>query len=160
MDYKESYESEVRSQDNPSQPNIWVPEETLPGFRDFMTRFYWVLNKTARVILEGICQSLRLTAAEQEQIFQLHSGHNNQLRLLHYPPTPAEQLEALVLARMPAHTDLSVAVFGPEFKKQKREELAKEQEEFEAARVPDPAEAQILRKAEVEADAGEATERF
>ena len=107
MDYKESYESEVRSQDNPSQPNIWVPEETLPGFRDFMTRFYWVLNKTARVILEGICQSLRLTAAEQEQIFQLHSGHNNQLRLLHYPPTPAEQLEALVLARMPAHTDLS-----------------------------------------------------
>ena len=103
MDFKESYE--IGSEDNLSQPNIWLPEETLPGFRDFMIRFYWVLNRTAREILEALCHSLGLTQAEQDNILQLHSGHNNQLRLLHYPPTPAEQLEAQVLARMPAHID-------------------------------------------------------
>ena len=102
-DYKESYE--IGSQENPNQPNIWLPEETLPGFRDFMTRFYWNLDKAARLYLKAICQSLGMTPAEQEQVMQLHSGHNNQLRLLHYPSTQAEQLETMVLARMPAHTD-------------------------------------------------------
>lgn len=39
--------------------------------------------------------------------YKKHSGDNNQLRLLHYPPLPAEAIESQAMARMPAHTDWS-----------------------------------------------------
>jgi isopenicillin N synthase-like dioxygenase len=42
---------------------------------------------------------------DPEFMFKFHSGHNNQLRLLHYPPIPAAQLENESSARMPAHSD-------------------------------------------------------
>lgn len=29
------------SETNAIQPNQWLPEKTLPGFRDSMDRFYW-----------------------------------------------------------------------------------------------------------------------
>ena len=34
-----------------------------------------------------------------------HSGHTNQLRLLHYPPIPASEIETGLAVRLPAHTD-------------------------------------------------------
>ncbi|MCJ1226261.1 hypothetical protein MMC12_002911 [Toensbergia leucococca] len=104
-DFKESYE--IGSEENPAQPNQWLPEETLPGFRAFTTKFYWELRKTAQMILEAFAEGLNLTEEEKKQIFRAHSGHNNQLRLLHYPPVPAGDLEKQIVARMPAHTDWS-----------------------------------------------------
>ena len=34
-----------------------------------------------------------------------HPGHNNQLRLLHYPPVPASLIESQKAIRMDAHSD-------------------------------------------------------
>lgn len=34
-----------------------------------------------------------------------HTGHNNQLRLLHYPPVPAQILETQKATRLDAHSD-------------------------------------------------------
>lgn len=104
-DFKESYE--IGSEENSVQQNIWLPEEVLPGFRSFMTEFYWKLNKAARRILEAVSLALGLTEAEKGYLFDLHSGHNNQLRLLHYPPIPTEKLRKQVVARMPVHCDWS-----------------------------------------------------
>ena len=70
-----------------------------------MTNFYWELHRTACFILEAIGESLNLTDAEKTHLEHLHSGTNNQLRLLHYPPIAAEQLEKQTSARMPAHND-------------------------------------------------------
>ena len=70
-----------------------------------MTEFYWKLEKAARRILDAVSLALCLTKAEKDYLFDLHSGHNNQLRLLHYPPIPTEQLRKHVIARMPAHCD-------------------------------------------------------
>jgi len=42
---------------------------------------------------------------DPEFLLRFHSGHNNQLRLLHYPPIPAAQLENEPSARMPAPSD-------------------------------------------------------
>ena len=70
-----------------------------------MTSFYWELAKTSQNILRAFCIGLDLTNAEKDMMMHIHSGHNNQLRLLHYPPVPAGQLEKEVLARMPAHND-------------------------------------------------------
>ena len=70
-----------------------------------MTKFYWELDKTAKMILEAMGLGLGLTDAEMKKLARLHSGQNNQLRLLHYPPIPAEKLEKKVVARMPPHQD-------------------------------------------------------
>jgi hypothetical protein len=42
---------------------------------------------------------------DPEYMLKFHAGHNNQLRLLHYPPIPAAELENETSARMPAHSD-------------------------------------------------------
>ncbi|KAG0651919.1 2-oxoglutarate-dependent dioxygenase htyE, partial [Hyphodiscus hymeniophilus] len=100
-DCKESYE--IGSEDNDEQPNVWLPEEVLPGYRKFMTDFYWECAKTSRDILQALGTGLGLN--DPEWLLKFHSGHNNQLRLLHYPPIPAKELENQTSARMPAHSD-------------------------------------------------------
>jgi isopenicillin N synthase-like dioxygenase len=87
------------------QPNVWLPEETLPGFRTFMTKFYWECFGVAGDILRAIALGIGLK--DEDHLLRLHSGHNNQLRLLHYPSLPAAALESEQFARMPAHTDWS-----------------------------------------------------
>lgn len=100
-DCKDSYE--IGSESNSDQPNIWLPESTLPGFRAFTTEFYWECNRVAREILKAIAFGLGLE--DPEYLMKFHSGHNNQLRLLHYPPIPAEDIESGKAARISAHSD-------------------------------------------------------
>lgn len=68
-----------------------------------MTDFYWQCDRTSKEILSAIGVGLELQ--DPEFLVKLHSGYNNQLRLLHYPPIPAAQLENESSARMPAHSD-------------------------------------------------------
>ncbi|CAG8960681.1 hypothetical protein HYFRA_00013449 [Hymenoscyphus fraxineus] len=105
-DYKESYE--IGSEENSVQYNIWLPEEVLPNFRQFTTKFFWELHKTASMILEALIMGLDLTEEEAATIRALHTGHDNQLRLLHYPSISAEMLKDETVGRLQAHTDWSL----------------------------------------------------
>ncbi|KAF3762708.1 Clavaminate synthase-like protein [Cryphonectria parasitica EP155] len=101
QDCKESYE--IGSETLASQPNQWLPEEVLPGFREFTTGFYWCLFDTAKELLKAMAIGIGL---DDESFFlRYHSGQNNQLRLLHYPPVETAKLSSNALARMPAHSD-------------------------------------------------------
>ncbi|PYI12419.1 thymine dioxygenase [Aspergillus sclerotiicarbonarius CBS 121057] len=102
-DVKEIYD--IGSEENSAQPNQWIPKETLPGFRAFMVRFYWECNKVGCEILRALATGLDLE--DECYLTKRHSGYNNQLRLLHYLPVPAEDLERERTARCPAHTDWS-----------------------------------------------------
>ncbi|KAI9797073.1 MAG: hypothetical protein M1833_005678 [Piccolia ochrophora] len=102
-DCKESYE--IGSEHNPDEPNIWLPEDILPGFRNFTTKFYWECFEAARRILRAMAMGLGL--ADENYFLRYHTGINSQLRLLHYPSIPAKELETESLARMPAHSDWS-----------------------------------------------------
>ncbi|KAI9711038.1 MAG: hypothetical protein M1820_002476 [Bogoriella megaspora] len=102
-DYKESYE--IGSENDDQQPNIWLPNDVLPGFRKFMTDFYEKLTALADLLLEVFAIGLRLPEAEQTSLKGLNSRHYNQLRLLNYPTIEKERIEHDILARMPAHTD-------------------------------------------------------
>ncbi|KAF4635091.1 hypothetical protein G7Y89_g3018 [Cudoniella acicularis] len=104
-DYKESYE--IGSEENKVQYNIWLPEDVFPGFRDFTTKLYWDLNTTANAILEALIMSLELTEKESNNIRAIHGGHDNQLRLLHYPSISSEVLKKKEIGRLGAHTDWS-----------------------------------------------------
>ena len=104
---QESYE--VGSEENIQQPPIWLPEDVLPGFREFTTSFYWKLNEVATKILTAMAVGLNLD--DPEYFLKYHSGNENQLRLLHYPPIAASELESNRAARMPAHTDWPSVTF-------------------------------------------------
>lgn len=56
-------------------------------------------------ILEAFIMSLDLTEKEAESLRAIHTGYNNQLRLLHYPPVPREMLDDETIGRITAHTD-------------------------------------------------------
>ncbi|KAH8732164.1 putative leucoanthocyanidin dioxygenase [Phaeosphaeriaceae sp. PMI808] len=102
-DFKESYE--IGSDANTIQYNIWLPETVLPGFRTFATQLYWKLHKIAQDLLDALIMSLDLTEQEAESIRSLYTGHDNQLRLLHYPPILNASHE---FSRLGAHTDWSL----------------------------------------------------
>jgi isopenicillin N synthase-like dioxygenase len=102
-DCKESYE--ICSEWNHDQPNVWLPEITLPGFKQATSHFYWKCNEVAQSILQALAVGIGLE--DPSHLTRHHSGHNNQLRFLHYPPVAAADLESGKVARMPAHTDWS-----------------------------------------------------
>lgn len=102
-DCKESYE--VGSEGNAEQPNVWLPEDILSGFKESMSEFYWRCNEVAQVVLRTLALGLGLK--DVGVLTGCHSGLNNQLRLLHYPAIAAAELESGMVARMPAHSDWS-----------------------------------------------------
>ncbi|PWY95093.1 thymine dioxygenase [Aspergillus sclerotioniger CBS 115572] len=115
-DYEESREKlrevpdvkeicDIGSENNTDQPNQWIPKETLPGFQAFMVRFYEECHKVGSEILRALATGLDLE--DEYYLTKKHSGYNNQLRLLHYLPVPAEDLEKERTSRCPAHTDWS-----------------------------------------------------
>ncbi|KAF3934319.1 hypothetical protein ABW19_dt0208245 [Dactylella cylindrospora] len=101
-DAKESYE--IGSDSYPEQPNVWLPPEVLPGFREFMTEFYWTLAEFSKDILRAMALGIGL---KEEYLQKFYTGHHNQLRLLHYPEIEAEILEKGRAVRIPAHCDWS-----------------------------------------------------
>jgi isopenicillin N synthase-like dioxygenase len=70
-----------------------------------MTEFYWTCFQAGSDVLRALALGLGLE--REDDLLRLHSGHYNQLRLLHYPPIPARAVEDGTMARMPAHTDWS-----------------------------------------------------
>jgi isopenicillin N synthase-like dioxygenase len=70
-----------------------------------MTRFYWECFAVASDIMRALAFGIGLE--DEDHLLKKHSGHNNQLRLLHYPSIPAEALENKAVERMSAHSDWS-----------------------------------------------------
>ena len=83
---------------------MWLPEHLVPGFRDFALKFYWECFKVGKNILRALAVGLGLP---EDHLVNYHSGHNNQLRFLHYPPIYLAALESDHFDRMPTHTDWS-----------------------------------------------------
>lgn len=100
---QESYE--IGSEQNQDQPNVWPPNSLLPGFREFTTEFYWECHSFAKILLRAMAIGLDLP--DDEHFLPSHSGNNNQLRLLHYPPIALADIDGQEarLTRMPAHSD-------------------------------------------------------
>ncbi|KAL5436184.1 hypothetical protein PMIN06_010926 [Paraphaeosphaeria minitans] len=99
-DYKESYESGNVNDD--SQPNIWPPEEELPGFRTFMESYF----TECAALIHRILDALSITLALPEPgLSPTHSKSLFQLRLLHYPAIDAAELKNNKRSRINAHSD-------------------------------------------------------
>ncbi|OTA57163.1 Clavaminate synthase-like protein [Hypoxylon sp. EC38] len=102
-DFKESYE--IGSEDDPVQQNIWLPNDVLPNFRNYMTALYQKLARVSGILLEAIGIGLGLNSEENTALTQLISERHCQLRLLHYPVITQDRLQNDLIARLPSHTD-------------------------------------------------------
>ncbi|OBZ71618.1 hypothetical protein A0H81_08344 [Grifola frondosa] len=99
-DMKESFEcghdaSEV-------MPNIWLPDDMLPGFKEACLDFFWACHEIELTILRALALGLKLP---EDYLVKYHTAQDNQLRLLHYPSVSAEQLERDEISRINAHSD-------------------------------------------------------
>lgn len=68
-----------------------------------MNDFYWECNENAKMILRAMAIGIGLS--HEDYFIASHTGHHNQLRLLHYPPISAQQLQDKTSTRLDAHTD-------------------------------------------------------
>ncbi|EFX04924.1 thymine dioxygenase [Grosmannia clavigera kw1407] len=99
-DYKELFE--MGREDDIAMPNIWLPEEMLPGFKLFFLKFYekcYVLElQLLRVIALGM-------GLDGRYFWNYHTNKDNQIRLLHYPPVEEAHVRRGKMERCASHTD-------------------------------------------------------
>ncbi|KAJ4350626.1 hypothetical protein N0V95_004585 [Ascochyta clinopodiicola] len=99
-DYKESFES--GNVQDATQPNIWLPEAALPGFRTGMEAFFEECEVLVHRILDALSIALQVPGAG---LSPTHAQSLFQLRILHYPPLAAAELQHRSRSRINAHSD-------------------------------------------------------
>ncbi|KAF9701017.1 hypothetical protein EKO04_000529 [Ascochyta lentis] len=99
-DYKESFES--GNMDDASQPNIWLSESALPGFRSGMEGFFKECEALVHSVLDALSTALDVPDAG---LSATHAQSLFQLRILHYPPLAASELQERKRSRINAHSD-------------------------------------------------------
>lgn len=99
-DFKESYE--IGREDDDHLLNIWIPEESLPGFRSFFNEFYEVCYQLELHLLRAMALGMGLN---QDFFQKYHVRKDNQIRLLHYPSVEEKLLRSGKVERLGAHTD-------------------------------------------------------
>jgi isopenicillin N synthase-like dioxygenase len=101
QDVKETFDS--GNIDDDIQPNIWLPEEHLPGFRAGMKQFFEYCNRLVEQMLKALAIALELD--REDDISKKHARSLYQLRLNYYPSIPASTLRSGEMGRCAAHSD-------------------------------------------------------
>jgi len=92
------------SDENKMEPNEWISDEVLPGFRKFSTEFYWECWKTAQNVLRALALGLGLE--DENYLLKYHTGHTNELSMKYYPSVPGSELQSHEKERLGAHMDM------------------------------------------------------
>ena len=101
---KESYE--IGSEEDDQQQNIWLPDDTLPGFRAYALSLYERLAVVGSVLLHAMGVGLGLDDNEQDALEHLASKRHSQLRFMHYPAVSKTRLQTEEeVPRLAAHND-------------------------------------------------------
>lgn len=99
-DFKESFE--LGRATDAHTPNIWPPDDSLPGFQSFMLSFFATCDLAKQTLLRAIELGMDLP---KDFFKDFHSRQDNQLRLLHYPSVETRLLKDEKVERIAAHTD-------------------------------------------------------
>lgn len=99
-DVKESFE--CGNENNTKYYNIWPDEGDIAGFREFCQYYFKICEAISKHLLRAIALGMGL---DEEFFIPYHSDSDNQLRLLHYPPTDEKSLRESKTERIAAHTD-------------------------------------------------------
>ncbi|CZR56842.1 related to gibberellin 20-oxidase [Phialocephala subalpina] len=101
VDFNESYG--MGHDGNKGQPNVWLPDSILPGYRVFVDKFYSKCWKTSTSVLRALALGLELES--EDYLLQFHSEIENELTFRHYPPVDAGRVKSGEMDRLGAHTD-------------------------------------------------------
>ncbi|KAF2827189.1 Clavaminate synthase-like protein [Ophiobolus disseminans] len=99
-DFKESFES--GNVNDEAQPNIWLPDEELPGFKEFMNLYFSHCDRLVHQILDALSIALKVP---DPGLSHTHEKSLFQLRLLHYPAIDVKELVEQKRSRINAHSD-------------------------------------------------------
>lgn len=75
-DHKESYE--IGNEDDKLIENVWLPEEYLPGFRDYAVQFWNTCRKFEDDLLDAL--SIGMPGVPPGMLKEYHADARNQLR--------------------------------------------------------------------------------
>jgi isopenicillin N synthase-like dioxygenase len=84
-------------------PNVWPSEDAVPGFRAHMVALYTRFESVAARVLEVVEEALALPRGHFASMIV---GGNSVLRLIHYPPLPADAPAGAL--RAAAHEDINL----------------------------------------------------
>jgi isopenicillin N synthase-like dioxygenase len=84
-------------------PNVWPVEAAVPGFRAHMLELYTRFEALAALVLHAIEEALALP---RDHFASMITGGNSVLRLIHYPPLPADAPAGAI--RAAAHEDINL----------------------------------------------------
>lgn len=99
-DIKESFD--CGNENNKIYFNIWPDDDDIPAFKEFCCYYFKICDATSKLFLKAIALGMDL---EEDYFIPFHSESDNQLRLLHYPPTDEKNLRNGKTERIAAHTD-------------------------------------------------------
>ena len=140
-DYKESFDS-GNPLDSTMQPNIWLPDTHLPGFRAFMESHFATCASLIHALLDALSLAL---GVPPPGLAPTHAANAFQLRLLHYPPVRAADLRERRTERIGKHSDFGTltllfqdAVGGLKVQRPGAEAEAEDEAEGEGAFVDVP----------------------
>jgi len=99
--FKEHFE--CGSEENQETPNIWYPDGVIPGFKENCLDFFSLCYEVELNILRALAVGLGI---DEDYFARYHTTPDgNQLRLLHYPSVPAEEMRNEKVERINAHSD-------------------------------------------------------
>lgn len=84
------------------EPNLFPPKESLPGFEEFTTRFFWEAHELGMNILRSIATGLGI---EENYFVDYHQDADNLFRFIRYPPVERAAIVEGTKARTSPHTD-------------------------------------------------------
>lgn len=99
-DVKESFD--LGNENDKDIYNIWPKEEDIPAFREYCNYYFKVNQYASQRLLRALSLGLGL---DEDFLLNYHRDGNNQVRLLHYPPTDEKNLREGETERIAAHTD-------------------------------------------------------
>jgi len=101
QEIKETFESGNTTDD--MQPNIWLSEHHLPGFRAYIEVFFQKCADLIEQVLKAL--AISLNSDDETILSNNHSRQLYQLRLAYYPSVAASVLRTGVQDRCAAHSD-------------------------------------------------------
>ncbi|XDG08041.1 hypothetical protein ABKA04_007656 [Annulohypoxylon sp. FPYF3050] len=105
LDFKEHYD--IGSDGELVHYNLWIDEHALPGFRTWAQGYYWQMEDLSKVVLEAMLEGLGIDEEAKKYILKVHTGHQNGLRLMHYPSAHESTIDRSSLTWCPTHTDFT-----------------------------------------------------